>query len=117
MSLVVKKIKFDKSKLENISKADAARATKLGAELVLQHSKKYVPHDKGMLENSGSVDFNSSKPEATAFYDTPYAVRLHEHPDYNFRKGRQGKWLEKAAKEKQKDVLKLMADVMKGAFK
>lgn len=47
-------------------------------------------------------------------YDTPYAVRLHEHPEYNFQGGREGKWLEKTVNEKSKDVLALLARELGG---
>ena len=36
------------------------------------------------------------------------AVRLHEHPEYNFRGGRRGKWLELSLAEREtavRDVL------------
>jgi len=65
---------------------------------VLRRSRREVPHDTGRLQNSGSnekVDFA----EYEVGYHTPYALRLHEHPEYHFNKGRKGKYLEDPAKE------------------
>lgn len=59
---------------------------------ILRLSDKEVPHDKGILEGTGTV-----QPEGTDVmvgYNTPYAARLHEHPEYEFQRGRKGKYLE-----------------------
>jgi len=32
-------------------------------------------------------------------YHTPYATRLHENPQYNFQRGRKGKYLEDPIKK------------------
>ncbi len=45
---------------------------------------------------------------AVVFYNTPYAVYLHEHPELDFQGGREGKWLERAVNESQKDILKAL---------
>jgi len=37
-------------------------------------------------------------------YDTPYAARLHEHPEYNFQNGRQGKYLEEPAMQNRAEL-------------
>ena len=62
-----------------------------GDEL-LRLSALEVPHDTGELQNSGKVDKGDL--EASVSYNTPYAVRMHEHPEYKFQKGRKGKYLE-----------------------
>ena len=48
------------------------------------------------------------RPEISISYDTPYAARLHEHPEYNFREGREGKWLENALNERREDLVNYM---------
>ena len=95
------------------------------AENLLTEANKKVPHDEGTLEKSGTVrqeklpDANPVYSKAdkskertwykvdwygkTVFnvaYNTPYAIRLHESAagEYNFRGGRQRKWLEQTAK-------------------
>lgn len=59
---------------------------------ILRLSQMEVPHDKGTLENSGTVQEIGD--DVIVGYHTPYAARLHEHPEYNFQKGRKGKFLE-----------------------
>lgn len=95
----------------------AVRAVRIGAEVLLEKSKDHVPHDKGILENSGATDYDTDPPIASVFYDTKYAVRLHEHPEYNFKGKGQGKWLENATKENKDLILKAIAKVLKGGFK
>lgn len=73
---------------------------KVGDEL-LRLSNELVPMDTGHLANTGRVDKGNKK--VVVGYYTPYATRLHEHPEYNFRKDRnpqaQGKWLEEPLKK------------------
>lgn len=58
---------------------------------ILRLSQVEVPHDKGTLQNSGDVE--SQGDTVLIGYHTPYAHRLHEHPEYRFQKGRKGKYL------------------------
>jgi predicted transcriptional regulator len=59
---------------------------------ILRKSTEVVPHDTGMLQNSGNVI--DEKEQSVVGYNKVYAARLHEHPEYRFQKGRQGKWLQ-----------------------
>lgn len=59
---------------------------------ILRLSQMEVPHDTGNLQNSGTVETVSGN--VVVGYHTPYAARLHEHPEYRFQKGRKGKYLE-----------------------
>lgn len=67
---------------------------------ILRLSQFEVPHDVGMLQDSGVVDEKSR----SVGYNMVYAARLHEHPEYRFQKGRKGKYLE--------DPIKRNADVL-----
>lgn len=89
----------------------AERGLRKGAEHMLAESKKHVPFKEGILENSGGVDSEGTK--ATVFYDTPYAVRLHEHPEFNFKGKGRGKWLELAVRKEQNNVIKIIRDEIK----
>ena len=71
------------------------------AEAVLEDAQKHVPYDIGNLAESGAVTQGRDSggrfvTEHFVSYDTPYAVRLHEHPEYNFKGQGEGKWLEHA---------------------
>lgn len=81
----------------------------LGAEFLLAEAVDRSPWDEGTLAGSGAVERATSAQEGSAVsFDTPYAPRLHEHPEYNFstdsNPNAQGKWLENAAME-NKDVI------------
>lgn len=64
----------------------------MGDEL-LRLSSYEVPHDTGALQASGVVT-PEGKESVIVGYHTPYAARLHEHPEYRFNKGRKGKYLQ-----------------------
>lgn len=83
----------------------ATRALGDAAEFLLQEANKTVPHDEGHLQRSGLVSISQTEAVAHVSYDTPYARRLHEHPEYNFQKGRRGKWLESTINEQSDKVV------------
>lgn len=85
-------------------------------EYLLDESNKIVPHDKGDLQASGQVSIDPNKLIGSVSYNTPYAIRLHEHPEYKFQKGRQGKWLEKTFKAKKSKVQQYMRDRIASAL-
>lgn len=88
------------------------------AEHVLAEAIDRVPVDQGDLRLSGAVTRtgNINEPALVSF-DTPYAARLHEHPEYNFspktNANAQGKWLENAAVESKDEVGRLIRDEIK----
>lgn len=61
-------------------------------DTVLLLSQAEVPHDKGTLQNTGATD--RDRGGAYVGYFTPYAAKMHENPQFNFQKGRKGKYLE-----------------------
>lgn len=89
-------------------KADEAKkpsALSIGYE-IMRLSSQEVPHDKGTLQNSGNVEQIGD--DVVVGFHTPYAARLHEHPEYHFQKGRKGKYLE--------DPIRRNADVLGISF-
>lgn len=74
-------------------------------EFLLDESNKTVPHMDGILEQSGEVSLMSGKSIVKVSYNTPYAIRLHEHPEYHFLKSRRGKWLELTIQEQHSAIL------------
>lgn len=76
------------------------------AEEVMRLSQMEVPHDTGMLQNSGAIQDKDD--EVIVGYNKVYAARLHEHPEYHFQKGRKGKYLE--------DPIKRNLDVFRKYF-
>ncbi|MEW2459818.1 hypothetical protein [Microbacterium sp. K41] len=67
------------------------------------------PWDQGTLAGAHTVD-RATDPEqgAQVVVDTPYAARLHEHPEYNFstdsNPNAQGKWVETAMLENKGEL-------------
>jgi hypothetical protein len=97
-------------------KQASMKALSDGAEYLLQEANKGVPIKEGHLQRSGIVSMDQTKPVANISYDTPYAVRLHEHPNYNFHNGRRGKWLELTVQEKGAKVKDFIAKRLKEAM-
>jgi hypothetical protein len=109
------KIDWNGGKITKAMQEAAIRAASDAAEFILQESNKIVPHDEGTLERSGNTDMGiqEGKPSATVYYDTPYAARLHEHPEYNFQNGREGKYLEKTLNKNMIEIGTYMANKIK----
>lgn len=80
-------------------------------ERLLALSAAEVPLDQGTLMGSGSVStpLGGDDVEVQVSYDTPYAARLHEHPEYNFQGGRKGKYLEDPAMENKDELIAIIA--------
>jgi hypothetical protein len=85
------------------------------ASEVLRLGTFEVPHDKGILQGSGHVE-PSTESQVIVGYNTVYAARLHEHPEYRFQKGRKGKYLEDPIKNNLSLFKNYIADAIKAAF-
>lgn len=81
------------------------------ASEVLRLSQFEVPHDTGMLQNSGHTQDYSDY--SLVGYNKVYAARLHEHPEYRFQKGRKGKYLEDPIKNNLSVFRNLLGNVIK----
>jgi hypothetical protein len=75
---------------------------------LLGESNKIVPLDESTLQSSGAVSVDRGSMKGVVSYDTPYAARLHEHPEYKFQRGREGKWLEKTWRTKRAVAIRLI---------
>jgi hypothetical protein len=83
------------------------RGLRLGGEVILATSSRYVPHETGDLSRSGEVSVEPGK--VAISYDRPYAVRQHEDMTAKHDDGRRAKYLEKAAHDEGDTVLALLA--------
>jgi len=86
-AVTIKLLKLQQALSEGVPKA----SLDMGFEL-MRLSQFEVPHDEGSLQNSGVVELDGE--DVAVGYREPYAARLHENPQYNFQKGRKGKYLE-----------------------
>ena len=83
---------------------------KIGDE-ILRLSQREVPHDTGQLQNTGKVEETDAYVEVG--YHKVYAARLHEHPEYNFKNGRKGKYLEDPIKNNLSTFLNYFAESLR----
>ena len=89
------------------------------AHHLLAESIKEVPHDIGTLQGTGNVDPAPQRGgalEAKVGYNTEYAARLHEHPEYKYQKGRKGKYLEDPLKRHIKIYETDVSNALKQTF-
>ena len=100
-------IKATVSMTNNIGRAgdqvisDLVDGLNLGAERGMALALDRVPMDQGTLSEAHTVLRATDPEEGSAIVaDTPYAARLHEHPEYDFstksNPQAQGKWVENA---------------------
>lgn len=88
----------------DLTKGVVADALLDTADELLRRANETVPHQEGVLQDSGGTDYAEvfGVQVASIYYGgmaSAYAVRLHEHPEYHFHYGRRGKWLELTAQE------------------
>jgi hypothetical protein len=93
------------------------RALFKGASHILNESNNIAPKDEGTLIQTSGVDVDVDEGKASVYYTQKYAVRLHEHPEYKFQGGRQGKFLEQAVTSEGKKVQKMIAEEIKDVLK
>ncbi len=98
---------------KNVDRFSMKGLTEMGDEL-LRLSNFEVPHDTGALAATGNVDPTSEVETVIVGYHTPYAARLHEHPEYTFQKGRKGKYLEDPLKHNLTKWLQVYAKGLEG---
>lgn len=85
------RVEWDDRAVRAVIQSGGSLAVRSAAHMLLDESRKQVPLDTGALQRSGAVDSNGLS--ATVSYDTPYAVRWHEH-NAHFQRGRKKKYLE-----------------------
>jgi len=71
------------------------------ANEILRTSLREVPHDTGNLQNTGQTRSLTAKNGHMVLYDTDYAAKMHENPQFDFQKGRKGKYLEDPIKQNE----------------
>jgi hypothetical protein len=99
---------------EKVDKIEMKALTEMGDEL-LRLSNHEVPHDTGALAATGAVEPEGNDTVIVG-YHTPYAARLHEHPEYKFQKGRKGKYLEDPLKHNLSRWLEVYANQLEQAI-
>lgn len=106
------KFKWNDNVAKEIDKAEVQGLID-ALEYLRDQSDQTTPYREGALVQSSHVDVDTKQKIGAVSYDTPYAVRLHEHPEYNFRGNGRGKWLEKTIQEQRKELEKLAGGQLK----
>lgn len=91
----------------------------LAAEGLLGYAVERAPFREGLLRESAAV-IPAVDPEegAAVTFDTPYAARLHEHPEYNFSEpGTGAKYVENPAMEHARELADVIRTQMDRATK
>jgi len=94
----------------------------LAGERLMTEAVDRSPWDQGTLAGSAAVSTplasKGADPVAIVSFDTPYAARLHEHPEYNFstdsNPNAQGKYLENAARSSKDDLGAIIRKQVRG---
>lgn len=91
----------------------------LAAERGMALSVERSPWDQGTLAGAHSVERATDAEEGAAIVvDTPYAARLHEHPEYDFstdsNPNAQGKWVENAMLENKGELGDIIRKEVRG---
>lgn len=107
-STVLANIKKAMNKMEDNSET---ALTNLGNK-ILRESRDESPFDVGTLMKTSKMT-KTGKLERTLSYNTPYAVRMHEHPEYNFQNGRKGKYLEDPLKANTSSAVSFLKKFIK----
>ena len=112
--------------IENLRKLEKAQGSRLTggimphviverglpkAGLFLQRSsQEIVPVDKNILKPSANTRKEGSgwKTVVTVSYTTAYAVYVHERTDLKNKPGQEAKFLEKPAREKRGEILRII---------
>lgn len=110
------RLKWDGDKVLQAIENAAVSGLDEALEYLLDESNKVVPHKEGILQDSGETSIDKDELTGDVYYDTPYAMRLHEHPEYDFENGRQGKWLENTFINKGKRAADYIAKKLQGTI-
>jgi len=94
------------------------KALRDSVEHLLTEANKTNPYREGTLERSGSTDVDEGAMQASVYYDTPYAIRVHEEPGLNYTDPKaRWKWLEMTVKEQTDKVLEYIKRSLEEAHK
>jgi hypothetical protein len=95
----------------------AAKGLHESAEYLLEEANKTIPHDEGIMQDSGKASVDEQRLEAAVSYDTPYVKRQHQNTKLRHPNGRRAKWLKLTLDEKQKKIMAHIRSSVENAMK
>jgi hypothetical protein len=94
------------------------KALRDSVEHLLTEANKTNPYREGTLERSGSTDVDESSLQGSVYYDTPYAIRMHEEPGLKYTDPKaRWKWLEMTVKEQTDRVVEYIRKHLEDAHR
>lgn len=94
------------------------KALRDAVEHLLTEANKTNPYREGTLERSGSTDVDEVAMVASVYYDTPYAIRVHEEPGLRYTDPKaRWKWLELTVSEQDDKVAEYIVEQLGDAYR
>lgn len=94
------------------------KALRDSVEHLLTEANKTNPYREGTLERSGSTDVDEISMQASVYYDTPYAIRVHEEPGLRYTDPKaRWKWLELTVNEQADRVVEYIRKNLEDAHR
>lgn len=109
------KVKINKNIVERAMRDVGVTGLHDALDYLATESKKEVPYDTHMLQNTCAVSVEPDGSEGAVSYDTLYAVKQHEELSFNHPHGRKAKYLEDPANDP--DVQSAMLSLIEKAAK
>lgn len=112
----IKRVVWDDAMAKRAAHEGILDGIEASAIVITAASSQIIPYLTGRLEASGGFDISDDLETGTIFYDTPYAARMHQHPEYDFRGGKRGKFLKSTMSGSRRKVLDMFGNGLKARF-
>lgn len=76
----------------------------------LEEANRTIPHEEGIMQDTGFVEVDAAALEGQVAYSTEYAVKQHEDPTLKHDPGREDHWLEKTVDRNRGNYERYVAD-------
>lgn len=107
-------VEFNSNIVTEVERA-TSRALEESLLYLLAETNKVVPLDRGDLRRSGGIDVDGVS--GNIYYDTAYAVKMHENPQFSFKNGRKGKYLESTVNSSIDKIRDYLASELRNVFR
>lgn len=114
MTMKVTRVKWDARGARETADKGAREGLEKAQRVVELLANEHAPLDTGKLIGSANTDYDGKV--ATVYYDTPYAVKLHQDRRLKIKHGREGLWLKKALLKARPQVLDLFRNALRIRF-
>lgn len=112
----VTRVKWDIARVDAAAQSGGAEGIELATHMVLRATNQVIPYRTGRLAATGDVDWDSKALRGHVYWDTDYAIVLHQKPEWNFRGGKKGLYLKRTMTSSRKKVLDLFGKALKVGF-